>query len=188
PRAGRRADRGLANVGGALPTMSCWALAGRDDELRRRLRRRFGGAIEPWLGALPRVLSELAERRRLAFESLVQRGSMSVVIRCRTTDGRPAVLKISPDRERLATEARALAGWHTRHVPAVLAVDASVGALLIEAVEPGTALDESGVFPPMQSVGALVGALHATGASDGTYGPVAARVAYLFDSGNKHYE
>ena len=33
---------------------------------------------------------------------------MSVVIRCRTSDRRPAVLKVSPERKRLANEAAAL--------------------------------------------------------------------------------
>jgi streptomycin 6-kinase len=64
---------------------------------------------------------------------------MSVVIRCRTSDGCPAVLKISPDRKRLATEAAALDRWTTVHTPSILAVDAVVGALLLEAIEPGTA-------------------------------------------------
>src|SRR5438876_10973163 len=109
-----------------------------DDELRRRLGRRYGSAIEPWLDDLPAVLSDLAKRWQVEFGPLIQRGSMSVVIRCRAADGRPAVLKVSPERMRLAREAAALTKWRTVHVPAVLAVDETVGALLIEAVEPGT--------------------------------------------------
>src|SRR5207244_5630513 len=121
------------------------------------------------------------------LESLVQRGSMSVVVLCRAGDGRPAVLKVSPDRTRLADEAAALARWHTAHVPAVLAVDESVGALLIEAIEPGTPLVESAGYPSMESMIALMTALHARGRA-APYGPVAHRVAYLFDSGLTHYE
>jgi streptomycin 6-kinase len=48
---------------------------------------------------------------------------MSVVFCCRMADGPGAVLKVSPDRARLADEAAALEGWHTVHTPAVLALE-----------------------------------------------------------------
>src|SRR5438093_4862173 len=118
-----------------------------DEEVRQRLRRRFGSAIEAWFDALPAVLDDLAERWGIEWDALIQRGSMSVVIRCRTAEGRPAVLKATPERERVAHEAAALASWKTRHVPAVLAVDESAGALLLEAIEPGTPLVESAGCP-----------------------------------------
>src|SRR4051812_32354465 len=114
-----------------------------DEELRRRLGRRFGSAIDPWFEALPAVLAELGERWEIEWGPVVRRGSMSVVVRCETANGQPAVLKVSPARERVAHEASALARWRTTHVPAVLAVDESVGALLIEAVEPGTPIAEA---------------------------------------------
>src|SRR5207302_7574597 len=130
-----------------------------DDELRRRLGRRFGTAIESWLDELPPVLAGLAERWQIGFESLIQRGSISVVIRCRTADGRPAVLKVSPQRRRVLDEAAALASWKTVHVPDVLAVDERIGALLIEAIEPGTSLAESMAYPRLESVAALMTSL-----------------------------
>lgn len=159
-----------------------------DEEVRLRLGRRFGSAIDAWFDALPGVLSDLAERWDIEWGTLIQRGSMSVVIRCRTADGHPAVLKASPDRERIAHEAAALAGWQTIHVPAVLAVDESVGALLIEAVEPGTALVESSTYPRLENLVGLLRSLHADGATDPLYRPLADRIAYLFDSGMKDYE
>ena len=113
---------------------------------------------------------------------------MSVVIRCRAADGRPAVLKVSPDRKRVAQEATALASWSTAHVPAVLAVDESVGALLIEAVEPGTPLAESSGYPSVTSLAVLLTALHGHGVPDPLYRPVAEHIACLFDSGMKNYE
>jgi streptomycin 6-kinase len=61
------------------------------------------------------------------------------------------VLKISVDRERINHEAVALARWETRHVPVVLAWDQDVGALLLEAVEPGTPLDLSGRYSSTSS-------------------------------------
>ena len=157
-----------------------------DDELRRRLSRRFGPDVEGWLDALPPVLAGLAERWRLDYGSLIQRGSMSVVVRC-TADGRPAVLKVSPDRRRVRDEAAALARWRTPHVPAVLAADGDVGALLIEAVEPGTPLAESHDHPKPDSLAELMASLHTTGVADPSYRPVAERVAHLFDAGRSNY-
>jgi streptomycin 6-kinase len=159
-----------------------------DDEVRRRLGRRFGRAVESWLDALPPVLSDLGERWEIEFDSLVRRGSMSVVIRCRTAEGRFAVLKISPDRRRVLDEAAALRKWRTVHVPAVLAVDERAGALLIEAIEPGTPLIESSGYPSVESVALLLRSLHADGEPDSAYRPVADRIAYLFESSRKLYE
>src|SRR5947207_2172925 len=159
-----------------------------DDELRVRLGRRFGAAVETWLDELPPTLSDLAERWQLELGSLIQRGSISVVIRCRAADGRHAVLKVSPARKRILDEAAALARWNTVHVPAVLAVDETIGALLIEAIEPGTPLLESVAYPSMESVICLLTSLHAAGRPGPSYRPVAHRIAYLFDSGKKNYE
>jgi streptomycin 6-kinase len=137
-----------------------------DEELRLRLGRRFGSAIDGWFDALPAVLRDLAQRWEIEWGTLIQRGSVSVVIRCRTADGRPAVLKASPARERIVHEAAALADWRTTHVPAVLAVDESLGALLIEAVEPGTPLDESAACPGIERLAALLTSLHESGVRD----------------------
>ena len=70
----------------------------------------------------------------------------------------------------------------------VLAVDESVGALLIEAVEPGTPLVESAAYPKLESLVALLTSLHGDGVPDPLYRPVADHIAYLFDSGMKNYE
>jgi Aminoglycoside/hydroxyurea antibiotic resistance kinase len=45
------------------------------------------------------------------------------------------VLKVTPDKARLATEAAALERWTTPHSPSVIAIDGSVGALLLEAID-----------------------------------------------------
>jgi streptomycin 6-kinase len=100
--------------------------------------RAFGGEVEAWFDDLPDVLVALAKRWQFEFGAPIPRGSVSVVFRCQMADGRGAVLKASPDRTRLAYEAAALDRWQTAHTPAVLAIDQQVGALLIEAIEPGT--------------------------------------------------
>jgi streptomycin 6-kinase len=158
-----------------------------DDGVRRRLTARFGAEVGAWFDELPAVLSGLAERWQVEFDSPIPRGSMSVVIRCRMIDGRPAVLKVSPDRTRLANEAAALDKWTTVHTPSVLAVDESVGALLLEAIEPGTPLVESPTYPDMETVAELLTSLHATGAPDRSYPPLAHHVEYLFNSGTQPY-
>ena len=140
-----------------------------------------------WLDGLPALLDDLAVRWDLEWGAVIQRGSMSVVIRCRA-GGRDAVLKASPERPRIAGEAAALAHWQTAHVPAVLAVDESVGALLLEAVEPGTPLAESTTYPSLDSLASLIRSLHRGGAAHPSYRPVANRVTYLFDAGLKNYE
>ena len=158
-----------------------------DDGVRRRLTARFGADVDVWFDELPGVLSSLAQRWQVEFGSPIPRGSMSVVIRCRMTDGRPAVLKVSPDRARLANEAAALDRWRTVHSAFVLAVDERVGALLLEAIEPGTPLDAL-TYPGLESVADLLISLHATGVPDPWYPALARRVAYLFDAGTRPYK
>ena len=158
-----------------------------DEALRGRLRRRYGAGVDGWLAALPAVLDDLGARWELEWGNPIQRGNMSVVIRCRA-GGRAAVLKICPDRPRLAGEAAALTRWRTAHVPAVLAVDEAVGALLLEEIEPGTPLVELPTEPSAERLGELMSSLHETGAPDAAYPPLADRIAYLFDSGTKPYE
>jgi streptomycin 6-kinase len=159
-----------------------------DDGVRQRLTARFGAEIGSWFDELPDVLGALAERWQVEWGSVIPRGSMSVVIRCRMPDGRRAVLKVSPDRARPANEAAALDRWTTVHTPSVLAVDESVGALLIEAIEPGTPLVESLTYPDIETAADLLISLQANGVADPSYPPLAHRVAYLFNSGTNPYK
>lgn len=161
---------------------------GIDPGARRRLTARFGRGVEPWFDELPGMLAALAERWRLALGPAIPRGSVSVVFRCRMADGRRAVLKASPDRARLAFEAAALGAWDTVHTPAVIALDAHLGALLLEAIEPGTPLAVSNDYPAVQTVAELLTRLHGSGVPDPSYPTVLRRVAALFDSSATLYE
>jgi streptomycin 6-kinase len=153
-----------------------------DEGARRRLTARFGDEVAPWFDELPGVLSALARRWRLELGPPIPRGSVSVVLRCRMADGRGAVLKASPDRARLAFEAAALEGWHGGHTPAVLGLDERLGALLLEAIAPGTPLVVSPTYPDLGRVAELLGSLHTSGVPDPSYPTVARRAADLFDS------
>jgi streptomycin 6-kinase len=161
---------------------------GIDAGARRRLTARFGSGVEAWLGELPGVLTALAERWRLEIGAPIPRGSVSAVFWCRTADGRRAVLKASPDRARLAFEAAALGGWHTAATPAVIALDEQLGALLIEAIEPGTPLVVSAAYPDLESVAGLLTSLHGSGVPDPSYPPAGQRAAALFRSSLALYE
>ena len=149
---------------------------------------RFGAAAEPWFDELPDLLRALAERWRIELGPPIPRGTVSVVIRCRAPDGAAAVLKVSPDRARLAHEAAALERWTTAHAPSVLAFDETVGALLIEAIDPGTPLDSSPSYPSLERMADLLRSLHRSGVPDPSYPLAGERAAYLFDSSARLYE
>jgi streptomycin 6-kinase len=152
----------------------------RLDEARERLARRFGDGVESWMDALPDRLIVLRERWSLELDSVIPKGSMSVVIRCRTPQRQRAVLKISPDRDRVGREIAGLAHWSTSHVPMVLDADPSMGALLMEEIEPGTPLQDSGAYPALNDVARILTALHTQAKLDRAFPSVAERVAYLF--------
>jgi streptomycin 6-kinase len=153
-----------------------------DARVRDRLLARFGNTLEPWLDELPSLVAALAERWHLELRSPVSRGSVAVVIRCRAGDGRPLMLKLSPDRERLANEAAALHSWRTPRVPLVLEHDDGAGALLLEGVEPGTSLLESHRDLPPETLAELLRTLHSTGTADPRFPPLRQRVVYLYES------
>jgi streptomycin 6-kinase len=159
-----------------------------DEAVRHRLTARFGGDVAVWFDDLPDVLRSLARRWGLELIVSIPRGSVSVVLRCRISDGRPAVLKVSPDVARIASEAACLSGWATAHTPTVLAVDEHVGALLLEAIEPGSPLDVSASYPPADRIVELLRSLHDAGVPRPMYPTVAQRVAYLFDSSARLYD
>lgn len=152
-----------------------------DEETRGRLRSRFGRHIDAWLGELPSALAVLRQRWDLELHELIPHGSRSVIVRCAMADGRAAVLKLAPDRENVELEAAALSGWSTPHAPAVYAVDAEMGALLIEAIEPGRMLRDVPGYPSMARVGELLGSLRAHGSS-AEFPPLTRLISNLFDS------
>jgi streptomycin 6-kinase len=150
------------------------------DEARQRLVRRFGDGVQSWIDELPGRLLVLRERWRLKFGSVLPKGSVSVVLRCRTAQGQRAILKICPDRERVEREIAGLARWSTPHVPALFQADPSMGALLMEEIEPGTPLQDSGTYPALSDVAKILTGLHTQGIPDRAFPSVADRVTHLF--------
>ena len=151
---------------------------------RGRLLARFGPQVDTWWERLPGVITDLAARWELAVGEAVGRGNTSLVIRCRRVDGRPAVLKLTPDAELGGAEAAALRRWEpSRRVPAVWGHDAALGALLLEAIPDETPLAERRTAVELDEVASLIDDLHQGGApadADG-WERLAERVEFIFE-------
>ena len=158
-----------------------------DDEVRHRLSRRYGPEVRTWLDELPVRLQELAQRWQLDLGPFVRRGTVSVVLTCRDQGGTAVILKISPNHQRIVSETRALVAWQTSHVPQVISSDGTQGALLMEAIRPGTALDESDQVPESSALADLVSALHQTAPPSDSVPPFEQRIASLYRSGEANY-
>jgi streptomycin 6-kinase len=145
-------------------------------DARERLARRHAGpAFEAWWESLPQRTAVLAERWGLELGDPIPRGNTSLLIRCRR-GGEGAVLKLSPEVELAAEEARALRAWEpTERVPAVWEYEGD--ALLLEALEPGTPIAD-GPRRDSAELRALLDGLHAA-PSDG-FPPLAERVEFIY--------
>jgi streptomycin 6-kinase len=150
---------------------------------RGRLLARFGTLVEPWWARVPAILTELADRWDLVIGDAVGRGSTSLVIRCQSADGRPAVLKLVPDANVVAGEASALRSWApSGRVPLVWGYDPAEGALLLEAIPSEIPLLELGTAKPSDDIANLIRDLHRSGAPMVRGGVVslAERVDFIF--------
>ncbi|MEE1767546.1 aminoglycoside phosphotransferase family protein [Streptomyces sp. JV185] len=131
------------------------------DSVTTRLVRRFGPQVAQWCADTPNLIARLTSRWDLSLGESLPDGASSITLRCQWPDGTPAVLKLSPDRA-LLTEQAGMLEWFadSGRVPAVLAVDGDAGAMVLEAVVPGTPAEDmpaaslSGQWP------ALLAALH----------------------------
>jgi streptomycin 6-kinase len=129
------------------------------DAITAKLVRRFGPDAAEWTAGLPDLVADCARRWRLDVGAPFDGGASSVAIRVTTAD-RPAVLKLSPDLLFLADQAVMLRLFEpTGRVPAVLA-EAS-GALLLEAIQPGTEISDMPRAPTPGEYAELLADLHA---------------------------
>ncbi|MFD5477662.1 hypothetical protein [Streptomyces hawaiiensis] len=136
---------------------------------RDRLVVRFGPEVAAWCDALPALVSELAARWDLrVVESLG--GGTSRVFRCLQRGvGRTVWLKVTPEAAIAEEEAEALSLWTgTSSVVNVLARDLTVGALLLEDVEPGQPVKRLGWRLP--DVAVVLRNLRVNAPSRGTFG------------------
>ena len=110
------------------------------DDLTATVRSWGGAAGEEWLGALPRLVAELAVEWGLTVGAPYQpSGYCSLALRVER-GGEPCVLKVGYPDEWSAHEGTALRLYGGRAAVALLAEDVPRRALLLERCEPGTPL------------------------------------------------
>jgi streptomycin 6-kinase len=141
-----------------------------DEAARSRLIRRFGDDVTGWIAALPDLLAALTARWSLTVVELMPGGTGTTFL-CAGPGGN-AVLKITPDHDVAAQEARALTAWAgTSAMVDLLDTDLARGALLLEAISPGT---------PAAAPALVVPQLHQ--ANPAGFPPLKARVDFLFET------
>lgn len=154
-----------------------------DAATRRRMIGRFGARAAEWCDGLPALLARLARRWKVRIGRSASPGATSCVWFCERHGGEPAVLKLSPDPGLGAFEAEAFAAWRSSgRVPRVLGFDAESGALLLEAVRPGTTLADGDPAARLGGVAELVGGLHASAGDEAIahFPPLVERVKFIF--------
>jgi streptomycin 6-kinase len=137
-----------------------------DEDARSRLVRRFGDDVTGWIDTLPDLIATLTARWGLTVVRHMP-GGTSATFLCTT-----AVLKVTPDHDVAALEARALTAWaDTRAMVDLLDADLGRGALLLQRLDPGTPADEPARVVPE---------LHT--ADPAGFTPLRARVDFLFET------
>jgi streptomycin 6-kinase len=143
------------------------------DEITERLTLRFGPSVAEWCARVPEQAAEVAARWDLTLGEVMPPGASSVVVACRRGDASLA-LKLSPDAVFLAGQASVLRHFApSGRVPAVLAE--ADGAVLLEAVHPGTPADELPTPPSPQEWADLATALHVVPSGGGHWLTLRAR-------------
>jgi streptomycin 6-kinase len=152
------------------------------EKLGADLVERCGPGARGWPSEAPALAARLAGRWGLALGEAFAGGAYAVAFRCRWPDGTPAVLKLSPDRAQLTEQARMLRVFApSGRVPAVLATDADLGAMVMEEIRPGT---EAGPLSSASVPGRwaeLLAALHVVTPPDGWPGDLRGRCEEAFD-------
>jgi streptomycin 6-kinase len=89
------------------------------------------------------------------------------------------MLKLTPDPSLTEAEAAALRAWRgSGRVPEVLAAAPPEGALLLEAIEPGTPLADAPTAVGLDAIAAMIRELHAAPA--GGFEPLAERLEFIY--------
>lgn len=128
---------------------------------RERLVERFGPWVLGWCASLPALVEGLARKWGFRVVGQMSRGRNSCVLLCERSEGSAAVLKLTPEPSLGVVESSALIAWQgSGRVPRVLEFDDGSGTLLIEAIEPGTALADDSSSISLGGIARLVRDLH----------------------------
>lgn len=132
---------------------------------------------------MPELVGRLARRWNLRVVRPVSNGATSCVLVCERRGGEAVVLKVSPDRALILAEAAALDVWRAcGRVPELFDFDDESGALLMEALRPGTVLTDGTKRSRLGEVVGLVRELHA-GVDETVlagFPPLIERVEFIF--------
>jgi streptomycin 6-kinase len=159
------ACRSSAYAGVRMTTVLGKAVGMDMEDVEARLVGRFGPGAASWLAEVPNLAARLASRWGLVLGDLFESGASSVILRCRWSDGTPAVLKLSPDRALLTKQVEMLRVFApSGRVPVVLSVDAQAGAMVLEEVLPGTVAEDMQLSSLPEQWGELLTALHSVSA------------------------
>ncbi len=154
-----------------------------DATTRQRLVMRFGPWAGEWCDELPALVDRIARNWKVRIHRPASRGMTSCVLFCERSGGELAVLKLSPDAGLISAEAAALAAWQSSgRVPRVLDHDEESGALLLEAIQPGTMLADTQASLRLDEVAGLVRDLHASADEEAMTGfpPLIEGVEFMF--------
>ena len=155
-----------------------------DDATHQRLIERFGPRVTEWCDELPTQLDRLTQRWSIQIDRSSSRGSHSCLLLCRLRSGEQAGLKLSPDRTLGVAEASALTVWRTSgRVPRLLDFDGETGAILMEAIDPGTPLADRQGTTPLEAIAGLVRDLHNAPSEDviKSFPPLIQHVEFIFE-------
>lgn len=114
-------------------------------EFQQRIVTTYGPLGVTWLASLDELLATLCKRHTLSRIQLMPVLSYNLVAQAQSEQYGPVVIKMSVDASSLQREVEALKWYRGNGAVTVLAQDASVGALLLEHLEPGVSLVEK--FP-----------------------------------------
>lgn len=112
------------------------------NELAARLRALYKDA-DTWLEPLPNELASLAQRWHIELGELADNLSYNPVFWARDANKQACVLKLSPPSAEASSEMVALQHYNGDGACRLLRADASVCALLLERLQPGSSLQES---------------------------------------------
>ena len=137
-----------------------------DTAARERLLDRFGPDAEQWCDGLAALVAACCQRWGLKLDEALSGGTSRVFLG-RQDGGRPVVLKLTPDRSIAEAETIVLRMWaRTPHAVDLLESEPGAGALLLDAVTPGTKAAALDGLPPLEDFAELLAGLREADGQD----------------------
>jgi len=111
------------------------------DAFHKQIIAHYGPQGEDWLADLPNIISACEAMWRVNINRTpVENLSWNFISHALLENGRPAIVKIGPPEKEFYTEMEALDHFNGKRMVRLIAEDAELRAMLMEAVVPGTSL------------------------------------------------